>query len=428
MKILFISESPINNQFSIGNTFLNLFSGIDDLELHSIYMRSGYADFKYISDSFQITYPSLLRGIISRKCTGKKITADVAIVPDDNIISDTVIEKSAKRFSSELIYIIRDSLWKLSPWKNSGIKEYLTQTNPDIIFTVFSSATPVNDMAIWAKKNTNAKLILYAWDDNYSYLRKKPLLLLRKAIIRQNMRKLLKASSKMYVISDIQKREYEKALNTSLEVITKGKHFDCFPEQKQSENYSTLSITYTGNLGVGRWKTLALLAQAIETVNCNNKTKFDLKIYTATPITPKIEKALSINGKSCIMGCIPSNEVKKIQKESDILVHVESFSKKHNRMVKQSFSTKIVDYLYSAKCILAIGPDYVASIDYLKKNNAAIVATNKNELYFKLYELAKNTMIINNYKHRAWNCGKKNHDIRTIQTKLLNDFNKILKG
>ena len=35
MKILFISNSPINRQTSIGNTFLNLFDGFD-AELYSV--------------------------------------------------------------------------------------------------------------------------------------------------------------------------------------------------------------------------------------------------------------------------------------------------------------------------------------------------------------------------------------------------------
>ena len=47
MKILFISNSPINRQTSIGNTFLNLFDGFD-AELYSVYSRTGYPDKKII--------------------------------------------------------------------------------------------------------------------------------------------------------------------------------------------------------------------------------------------------------------------------------------------------------------------------------------------------------------------------------------------
>ncbi len=35
MKILFISQSPIRQDISIGNTFLNVFRGMDNIELAS---------------------------------------------------------------------------------------------------------------------------------------------------------------------------------------------------------------------------------------------------------------------------------------------------------------------------------------------------------------------------------------------------------
>ena len=52
MKILFISNSPINRQTSIGNTFLNLFDGFD-AELYSVYSRTGYPDKKIKSATEQ---------------------------------------------------------------------------------------------------------------------------------------------------------------------------------------------------------------------------------------------------------------------------------------------------------------------------------------------------------------------------------------
>ena len=46
MKILFISQSPINGSVSIGNTFLNIFEDIENIEgrsgipkVHSVLLR-----------------------------------------------------------------------------------------------------------------------------------------------------------------------------------------------------------------------------------------------------------------------------------------------------------------------------------------------------------------------------------------------------
>ena len=54
MKILFVSSSPLKKEISIGNTFINLFNGMEDVELASIYTRSGAPD-KEISRAFCIT-------------------------------------------------------------------------------------------------------------------------------------------------------------------------------------------------------------------------------------------------------------------------------------------------------------------------------------------------------------------------------------
>ena len=48
--------------------------------------------------------------------------------------------------------------------------------------------------------------------------------------------------------------------------------------------------------------------------------------------------------------------------------------------------TKIPEYLSSQKPIIAIGPSGIASIDYLKNNNAALVLDDFNQLYYKVLQ------------------------------------------
>ena len=71
MKILFISNSPINRQTSIGNTFLNLFEGYN-AEFYSIYSRTGYPD-KKIKGAFRISETQLVKNIFNSKKIGEKI-------------------------------------------------------------------------------------------------------------------------------------------------------------------------------------------------------------------------------------------------------------------------------------------------------------------------------------------------------------------
>ena len=124
-------------------------------------------------------------------------------------------------------------------------------------------------------------------------------------------------------------------------------------------------------------------------------------------------------------GPVGASEVPAIQDDADILVHAESFRLKYSLEVRQSFSTKIVDYLAKGRCILAIGPAKVASMDYFIKNDGAFVITDKKDVENRLRTLfADNGKIMREYALKAWACGEKNHgesanDIKKILDKIL---------
>lgn len=68
-----------------------------------------------------------------------------------------------------------------------------------------------------------------------------------------------------------------------------------------------------------------------------------------------MEKELNIGESSILMGSVPATEIEEIQKNADILVHAEGLDLKSRLAVRQSFSTKIVDYLKMARPIFAVG-------------------------------------------------------------------------
>ena len=90
-------------------------------------------------------------------------------------------------------------------------------------------------------------------------------------------------------------------------------------------------------------------------------------------------------------------------------------------MFRLSFSTKIVDYLFNAKCILAVGED-TGTINYLKENACAITVKNGNDVKPILCELYNHPDRLQFFGEKAWECGEKNHDIHVIQDRVYQDF------
>jgi len=237
--------------------------------------------------------------------------------------------------------------------------------------------------------------------------------------------KTAKQSNFLYVISDIMKREYSKTFHKECKMLYKGHIFGEMPELKPLDN--TIKIIYMGNIGGGRWKTLASLASSIEVINKEfGKQKILLNVYTLSARTKKMNKVLNIEGSSIILHSVNNEEVQPTMNSADILLHVEPWNGKERSFYRASFSTKLVDYFYAARCILAIGGS-TASTDYLKNNDAAIVVNDEKKVEETLRFIIKQPLLINQFAQKAWNCGCKNHQIENIQKNIYNDFKKTVK-
>jgi len=229
----------------------------------------------------------------------------------------------------------------------------------------------------------------------------------------------------LYTVSEIQKQEYQDLFHVECKVLTKAADFTA-PAQTKKNYGSPRIFLYTGNLGMNRWQSLAVLAQAIAQLNQEGK-QAKLLIYTATPITGQMDKLLNIPGASQIMGFAEAGKMARLQSEADFLVHAEPMDRKSKPDVRHSFSTKLVDYFAAARPIVAIGPRDVASIDHLIRNDCAIVAQSKDELVEKLNAVMEDAAALDQLAERAYACGRRHHSKETMQKMLAEDLQAVSK-
>ncbi len=424
MKILILSNTPWRTDNSFGNSFENIFGGMHDVEIANIYCRYGTPNSTIVKKSFQITEKSLISNLKNSSIpSGVETRTDFAI--DLNIKEEKIFNNARKR-RWYIYFWLRDLIWKFGRWKSDDLRRFIDSVNPDLIFQPVYYSNYLNDIALYLKEYTNVPMVGYISDDNYT-LRQfslSPLYWIDRLIKRQKVKRTIDLCEILYVISDMQKAEYDKCFKRECKLLWKGAKFDIKPEYKT--NNGIIKLVYTGNIGAGRYKQLANIGQALEQINKDGK-KAELDIYTLTPMSSKMKKALDLPGSVTLKGGIPADRVAEIQSAADILVHVESFDLKSRLAVHQSFSTKIVDYLAQAKCIFAVGPADIASIDYLRKENAAVVATDKAEIKPQIEILINDRSKISEYGQKAWECGEKNHRISDIQSHLKKDFESLLE-
>lgn len=420
MKILIISNSEWDDNNSFGNTFSNFFAGATDIEFANIYCRNGVPNTKLCERFLRIDDKQLIKHFFKRKSNPVRRMENVRKDQVPNTANG--VYSFAKRKRWAVFFLLRELLWSLSRYKNKDFIGFIEEFKPDIIFLPTYPFAYINKMALWIKKRYNLPMVSYISDDEFTLKRISfsPFFWIQRLIQRKYVVKTLKISEKVYCISKIQQDALKNDINVDSKVLTKFYPFSQteFRFLKNGDK-KNIDVLYAGNIGSGRWKSLIYLMDAVKKINSEGEYSLCFKIFTASPVPKKLRKKA---GDNCsIEKPVDYERLKEIRESANIVVHAESCSYKDSLVVRQSFSTKIVDLFYSGKCIFAIGRKDVASIAHLIENNAAVVATNKNEVCDKL-RLLLDEKKREEIARAGFLCGINHHDRKDMQAMFLNDL------
>lgn len=397
------------------NTLPNFFSDWDADKLAVIYTKSDLPDCEYSNSYFQISENDLVHALLhpGRKC-GKEVF-NTSVSEDKRQDIEAVQEENKRynffrKYRLSIFYIIRDILWSIGSWKSKELDSYLEKFNADVMFIPIYPYIYMNKLQSYIAKKTGVRGVAYIADDNYSYKPEwyNPMFLLRRFFLKRSIDTLMKYCNELLVILPKLKEEYTGIFDMPINVLTKG----IIVEEKFSpkEPRLPLKMVYTGNLFIGRDKSIVEVVKTIERINEKyGKTVLFLDIYSHIQLSSKLEKQLNVPGSATFKGAVPFSQVANVQRKADIVLFVEGTDIFNRNKARLSFSTKLTDYFQAGKCIVAYGSNEIAPIDYLKKNQIALVASKKNELYENMQQLVENPKLINVYGKAAYEFGKENH-------------------
>lgn len=424
MRILVISNSEWDDNNSFGNTFSNFFEGMEDVEFANIYCRAGNPNTRICEKFLRIDDKSLCKSL-------RKPGYDPATVMDNRVPEQKPDKKTgggakfAKKHRWASFFIARELLWAFANYQRQTFTSFVEGFAPDMIFLPTYSYSYINKMALVLKKKYGLPIISYMSDDEYSLrkLRFSVFYWLLRIYQRKWVIRGLKNSRMVYVISKVQKDECLRDLGLNCKVLTKSACFEASAPVYEKSGQA-VKLFFAGNIGTGRWKSLALLSDAVARL-VQEKILVTFDIYTPTPLTERMRRALCKAG-TVLHEPVPNTEIQKLQKEADILVHAEGLSLKNRLAVRQSFSTKLVDFFVLGKCIFAVGTPDVASVAHLIEHDAAVVAAKKEEVYAKLKALLEDRGVMSAYGKKAYECGQKCHEKKTLQKMLAEDIAKVV--
>ena len=419
-KILVISTNAWRDNTGI-NTLIQFFQCWDNDRIAQIYAKSALPKTSVCNRFFRISENAVMKSVFNRKIrTGSEVCNETVTLPADQqaVAEENKLYAHGGKKASLILSICREFVWLIGKWKSKELDQFVEDFDADVLYVPIYPTIYMGRLQKYIIKKTKKPVVSYLADDNYTYrsVSKNPLALAHRLVLRKHIKFIVENSQQLMVIAPKQKEEYDALFGTDSVVMTKGVDFSQYPFEEKPLG-DPIRLVYTGKLIIGRWLSLAAIAEALEKINADGE-RMCLDIYTTDALTPEQDEALN-RGGSRVRGALTLDEVAAVQKQADVLVFVESLEKKFKNTARLSFSTKITDYLRSGKCIFAIGDQDIAPIDYFNRYDSAITACSYEQIGEQLARLANEPSLIADYARKAYDCGVAHHDADTMHRLLV---------
>lgn len=407
------------------HTLMDIFSCWDPEKISLVYTRADLPNTMVCKRFFQISESQIIKSVLKPWMKVGRVVENTPNGNTEEITTERERYAKAHKKPSAILPLVREVIWKLGRWKTPALKQFVEDFNPDIIFVPIYPTAYMGRIQRYIAKLTGKPTVCYLADDNYSYDACSNIWqYIHRFWLRKHVGPIAKDCKEMFVIVDKEKEDTDTRFGTDSVILTKSIDFSGKGYTHRTPN-TPLKFVYTGSLIIGRDKTLALVADAINAVN-KAGVKAELYIYSQT--TPNNEVLEHINvGAAHFCGRIGRDEVLKVQQEADVVVFAEALEGKDANVAKLSFSTKITDYISNGKCVLAIGKDYIAPIDYFQRNDAAIIAHSSEEIGLCVKRIVDNPIIVDKYGEKAYNCAVRNHEKQMMEQRFIDTMCKSLR-
>ena len=394
-RVLIISNGALSNSDSNGRTIANLFSKYDNEKLAQFCVY-GNPDFSKCKNYYKVTDKDALKSLLTLKQCGGK-------VEHNEEKSTTTNVKITKQRKTPLKVLLREFTWKFGHWKGKKLKKWIDDFKPEVVFINLADNCFTINLAVMVAKKYNIPIVAFSTENYYfkreNYLTNKVSLLYK--IINRKLKKAYKRLEKYCV---------KCFLNTSLlrNLYASEFDFDCACSYCKSEidfvaNYKIkdseeIKVSYLGNLGLNRHKSLIEIAQILNQID----SKIKLYVYGKTNDL-SIEEELSNCSGIKYMGFVSYEEVTQVIHSSDLLIHTEYSSYKNNEDLRYAFSTKIADSISSGTPLFVYADESLALSEFLINNGCTFFESKKE----RLEKVLRNALFNEEERRKVLECAKK---------------------
>ena len=406
-RVLVLSNECFSRTSSNGRTLGNFFANWPKEKLAQFFI-SGIPSSDYCENYFQVSDRQALNALINRKDIGGKVNSESQKIGSVGGIGKGNTKRNA------LTMLIRECVWETGSWQKSGYWNWIKEFDPQIVLLQAGDCAFMFHLACKTAKKTQAKLVIYNSEGYYfkdfDYFKSTgvghllfPLFLSK---LKSTIRKGYNQADYAIFNCEALRKDFCREFSVHSDVVYTAT--DLLDNISTKETNEDFTVTYAGNLGVGRPNSLVDIANTLQKINKD----YFLDVYGSIP-NDTVKKIFDECCGIRFHGQISYDEVRKKMAESDILIHAEGFDPYYIKDLKYAFSTKIADCLASNRCFLMYAPSSFAETQYLLENRAAYVASTKEELEIVLRQLTNNPETRDKYIENALGLAKKNHSNET---------------
>lgn len=416
-KILIISHNAMDLSSNNGRTLMEFFGGCEPANIAQLFLHKDKPTAEFCDNYYMITDFDIKESLFRFREAGRRVERNRS--PEMTESEQNVYNIGSRRNSA--VVFARNFAWGLNTWFGKKLKEWLKNFNPDVVFYMGGGYIFSIKLALKIASYLDRPLISF-WGDDYYLNRAMDRGFLGKwnaARYGKFFKKII-FKSEYVCLDELMQTDYEKTFGKKGHTIYTASGLEPFEDKPAGDK---LVMSFLGNISINRYKSLIDIAEVIR----ERELPIEFSLYTAETRSWILDNVLNVPGLN-YKGKIAYDEVKKVMRDSDILVHAEDFSPQSAAEVKYSFSTKIADSLASNRCLFAYGPPEVASVKYLADNKCAVIAGSKEEIAERLTELTENKELLRRFaaKGRAvaelnHNCAKNYEKLGVIIDKVCNE-------
>ena len=383
-RLLVVSTNAVRRGGSNGRLLAELLNKWPAEKLAQFYTHSEYPDFDICKTFYRITDNEAFRAFL----TGKKVGCEIKAAPDLKEAGQSVVASQRKPPKNALTLLLRDIVWNSWRWLSKDFWHWVDEFRPEAVLVLAGASAYPHNTAIKIANRCKIPLIVLNTENyylkDYNYLKANGWNLfypLYKWECDCGFRRLMRRSSLEIYINKQLSEDYDKAFGRPGEVI-----YHCSLQEAMPIPANKMPIfSYAGNLGIDRHKALIQLADTLQRIS----PSFILDVY-GRALSESVEHELRQSPGIAFHGMVPYDEVIQVMRNSDFMVHAESFDPFWIKDLRTAFSTKIADILKSGKCLILYAAPSFACTKYVQDNDCGCVITTPEIMESKLRELISN--------------------------------------